>query len=300
MKVGIVYQNNTAEADISKKTAEGIFHAVKNLGFQPHLIIFGEHFVQEAQHTDVIFIAMHGKYGEDGYIQTVLNAIQKPYTHSGVNASQIGMNKMITNLYAQSCDIPVLVNQAITKQNLLEDKYQITHKSVIKPVNGGSSVATFILEEGGRLTPRQKEEILHYTDGNLFMIEDFFKGTEVCVGILNNKVIGTCSISPQEEFYSYNAKYLSNQTTYHMPANITPSLAQKLQSDAINLHHAVGAHNISRVDFICNKNTYRLLEINTNPGMTATSLMPKICSQCNITYQDIIQTLLQTAKYEKI
>jgi D-alanine-D-alanine ligase len=302
MKIGVAFQQLTAEAKVAQATKTGVISAMQRLGLNFCEIPFTQHFVNDIKCTnvDIIFNAMHGKFGEDGYIQTILNALQVPYTHSGAYASQIGMNKIITNLYAKACGIPTMESHTILKNSLLNEKYNIAKKSVIKPVNGGSSVATFILNEGEILSNAQKEEVANYVDGNLFMIEEYFAGEEVCIGILENKAIGSCKIKPAEEFYSYNAKYHSKETIYETPANISPQLHAKLMSDALSLHNAIGAKVISRVDFIVNNNEYKLLEINTHPGMTATSLIPKICKNAGLEYDDIIQKLINQAEFERI
>lgn len=302
MKIGVVFSQSTAEAKVAQATKNGITFAMQRLGLNFCEIPFTQNFVDDVKLTkvDLIFNAMHGKFGEDGYIQTVLNALQVPYTHSGVCASQIGMNKILTNLYAKACGIPTMKSYTILKESLLNGDYEITKKSVIKPVNGGSSVATFILNEGEILSSAQKQEVINYTDGNLFMIEEYFQGEEVCIGILENKAVGSCKIKPAEEFYSYNAKYHSKETIYETPAGISPQIHNKLMNDALSLHNSIGAKAISRVDFIVNNNEYKLLEINTHPGMTATSLIPKICKNADIEYDNIVQKLINQAEFERI
>ena len=140
MKVGVVFSQSTAEAKVAQTTKAGITSAMQRLGLNFVEIPFTQNFVSDVKATkvDVIFNAMHGKFGEDGYIQTVLNAMQIPYTHSGAYASQIGMNKIITNIYAKACGIPTMESYTILKDNLLNGQYEIIKKSVIKPVNGGS------------------------------------------------------------------------------------------------------------------------------------------------------------------
>ncbi len=302
LKVGIVFQENTAEAKIAQATKNGIVQAVQELGLNFCEIPFTHNFVEDikTQNVEIIFNAMHGKYGEDGYIQTILNALKIPYTHSGVMASQIGMNKVLTNTYAKACGIATNENQSILKEEILAGNYEISTKSVIKPVCGGSSVATFVLEKGEKLTQSQLQEVQDFHDGNLFTIEHFFSGKEIAVGILNDQVIGTCKIIPAEEFYSYNAKYNSKATIYEAPAEISETMREKLHTDALKIYKAIGASSIARVDFIATENEYRFLEINTHPGMTATSLIPKIGACVGISYAKIVETLLQNARFEEI
>lgn len=302
LKIGVVFQENTAEAKIAQATKNGIIQAMQNLGLNFVEIPFTNNFVDDikAHKIDLIFNAMHGKYGEDGYIQTILNSLKIPYTHSGVEASQIAMNKILTNIYAKSCGIPVNESVVIHKNDILSAKYSISKKSVIKPITGGSSVATFVLEEGEFLSESQLEEVKNFTDSNFFMIEEFFVGNEIAVGILNDRVIGTCKILPAEAFYSYNAKYNSKATIYESPAQISETMREDIHNDAMKIYNAIGACAISRVDFLCTETDYRLLEINTHPGMTATSLIPKIGAYSGISYEAIVENLIQNAKFEVI
>ncbi len=301
-KIGVVFQENTAEANVAQATKNGIVQAMQNLGLNFCEIPFTQDFVNDIKehNVDVIFNAMHGKYGEDGYIQTILNAIEIPYTHSGVSASQIGMNKVLTNIYAKSCAIPTLQSEVIIKDDILDGKYSISRRSIIKPVAGGSSVATFILESGEMLSKSQLSEVENFKDGSFFMIEEFFGGREVTVGILNDEVIGSCKIITSEEFYTYNAKYSSKQTIYEAPAQISEEMREKIHHDAMKIYTSIGARSISRVDFLCDEHNYRFLEINTHPGMTATSLMPKICAYKGISYEKIVEMLLEMAKFDAV
>lgn len=302
MKIGVVYQHGTAEAEISKKTMESVCRIIEKLGYVCIKIPFTQSFLHDVQSSkaDIIFNAMHGKFGEDGYMQTILNQMQIPYTHSGVYTCSVGMNKISTISYARACGIPTMQNFTILKSDILSGKYDVQKKSFLKPVSGGSSVATFPLEVGRDLDKKQLQEIENYTESNLFMIEEYFAGKEVSIGIFDGKVVGSSEVTHKDDFYSYEAKYLSTNTSYNVPARINDSLNQKLSADALKLFETIGANCISRLDFICNENDYRLLEINTNPGLTERSLIPKICENVGISYEDIIQTLLKTAKFEKI
>ena len=303
MKIGVVFQKLTAEAKIAEATKNSVVEAMCRLGLDFCELPFTQDFARElVKHkVDVVFNAMHGKYGEDGYIQTILNALQVPYTHSGVVASQIGMNKILTNIYAKHCNIPTIERFTILKEDIVGGNYTITKKSVIKPACGGSSVATFILNEGEKLSDVQRMEVKNYEDGDLFIVEEWFAGREVYVGVLNNEVVGACKVLPSEEFYSYHAKYHSKDTIYEVPAKISQSICDSIASDSMKLHNVIGAKCISRMDFIIGDDGfYKMLEINTHPGLMEASLMPKICKLKGIEYEDIIQILLNSAEFEKI
>lgn len=302
LNIAVPYQINTAEVEVSRESVDSVVIALQELGHNPIEIPFTRNIINDLTkiNPDVVFNIMHGKYGEDGFLPTILNVMKIPYTFSGVMASQIGMNKILTNEYAKANNIPYIQSNAIMKSDLMEGKYSIAKKSIIKPYNGGSSVATFVLEPGQKLLKNQLEEIENFTDGNLFIIQEFVTGREVFIGILNNVAIGSAEVLPSEEFYSYNAKYKSGATQYFTPAKVNDSLHKKLMQSAEILHNTIGASCISRVDFICTENEFYLMEINTHPGFTSKSLFPKICKNIGISYNEIIQTLIENAKFEKI
>ena len=302
MKVGVVYSESTAEAEISQRSAKAIAESLSQMNYSVATIPFTQNFIEDvrAEKVDLIFNAMHGKFGEDGYVQTILNAMQIPYTHSGVVASQIGINKILTNIYAQMLNIPTIQSVVVSKQNLIDGNYFVGVKSFIKPVNGGSSVATFLIQAGEKLNANQIDEVINFHDGNMFMIEECFSGIETGIAILENKALGSFQIIPAEEFYSYNAKYNSNETQYIVPANISKSIEEKLILDAEKIHNGIGAWCISRVDFLVNNNDYRLLEINTHPGFTNSSLVPKVAKRKGMEFADVVQKLIDCAKFEAI
>lgn len=300
MKIAIAFQTNTAEASISQKTANCTFEALQILEIPSFKVPFDGNFIKTIFHEQptAVFNAMHGKYGEDGYLPTILNALQIPYTHSGVFASQIGMNKLLTDTFAQKCNIPTIPTHTILKNEI--QNFTATEKCVIKPVSGGSSVATFVLEKGCMLEKPQLLELENYNESNLFLVQKFVKGREICVGILQNKAIGTVEIHPAEEFFTYNAKYNSTETKYTSPAQLSAEISEKMHKIAENLHNAIGASCISRVDFLLTEDEIFLLEINTHPGLIKTSLLPRIAQSQGISYIDLIKILTKHTILEEI
>lgn len=299
-KIGIVYSVNTAEAQVSQRSMKCVVSAMESMGLKFCTIPFTQNFIMDLtlSKIDIVFNCIHGKYGEDGYMTTILNAMQIPYTHSGVVASQIGINKLLTNIHANALGIPVMHNEPISKQNLISGNYNVTKKSFIKPIDGGSSVATFLVDVGQKLTSSQISEVENFHDGNLFMIEEYFQGIETGIVILNDKSIGSFQVIPSEGFYSFNAKYQSDETQYLVPAEISTKMESILFKNAESLHNGIGCSCISRVDFLINSGDYRLLEINTHPGFTDSSLVPKVCQYKGMNYETIIQDLLDSAKFE--
>jgi D-alanine-D-alanine ligase len=250
---------------------------------------------------DVVFNGVYGTFGEDGALPLILDAMHVPYTHSGYAASKMGINKHRVLLMAKSLGIPVSQSVLLTKKMLLDGAYHVTKKSILKPCSMGSSFCTFILEAGGTIKDDELESVSTCED-NFFLLEDFFVGTSVDVGIIGGKAIGAVEIAPNDAFCSYKAKYSSGGSEYYIPARIEAEIATKIMKSAEDVHQALGCGSISRSDFIVNKETgeYRFLEINTHPGMTPTSLLPKLAANVGVTYNDIIKLLLDEASYQEI
>ena len=250
--------------------------------------------------ADVCLNALHGNVGEDGSIQGFLNLIKLPYTHSGVAASAIAMNKInfkriITNATENTSD-PIHFPKTLhlTKDGKLQNT-EYTGPYVIKPIKGGSSVGVTIIK-GPQNHPTltlDKEEL---------MAEVFVGSKELTVTVLNNKALCVTEIKTQknESFYNYKSKYEKNGSLHFIPAKIPQNIYEQSMSWALKAHNIIGCKGISRSDFRYDpkKRQLYLLEINTQPGMTDTSLSPEQALHCNISFQEMIEILINKAGYE--
>ncbi len=249
---------------------------------------------------NIIFNALHGQFGEDGYIQTILETQKIPYTHSGVIASSIAMDKEISK-------------QIFIKNNILTPKYikfdykknkvniiKIIEKKlkfpvIIKPINEGSSVHVYICTK--RNIIKNLKALKSY---NKILIEEFIPGREIQVAIMGKEILGAIELEPKRKFYDYEAKYNSNAKTKHIiPVILAKKDLQKITNIARKVHQLLGCKGVTRSDFKFHKGKFYLLEINTQPGMTKLSLVPEIASHMGISFIRLIEWILKDASIDK-
>ena len=249
---------------------------------------------------DIIFNALHGQFGEDGYIQSILEKFKIPYTHSGVVASSIAMDKEISKKI-------FIKNKIITpkffiynyeyKLSELTQKIELKLKFpvVVKPLNEGSSVNVFICN---KLNLIKKVNLLK--NYKKIMIEEFIGGREIQVAIMGNKKLGVIELKPKRAFYDYQAKYNTNAKTEHIiPVNLPNRNLNQLMNIALKAHQIIGCRGVTRSDFKYFKGRFYLLEINTQPGMTKLSLVPEIAAYKGISFLKLIQWILKDASKKK-
>ncbi len=249
---------------------------------------------------DVIFNALHGQFGEDGYIQTILETQKIPYTHSGVIASSIAMDKEISK-------------KIFIKNNILTPKYmkfnfkknkinpikaiekKLNFPVVIKPINEGSSVHVHICNKKNIIKKLKKLSIY-----NQILIEEFIPGREIQVAIMGNKNLGVIELKPKRKFYDYKAKYNSNAKTEHLiPVKLNKKDLKKIVNITLKAHKVIGCRGITRSDFKFYKGKFYLLEINTQPGMTKLSLVPEIANHAGISFIRLIEWILKDASINR-
>ena len=249
---------------------------------------------------DIIFNALHGQFGEDGYIQTILEQYKIPYTHSGVIASSIAMDKAISKkiFIENKIKTPKFFKYSYDMKN--SDLIKIIEKKlkfpvVVKPINEGSSVNVFIC------TKKSISKILtSVRDYKEVIIEEFIGGREIQVAIMGNKKLGTIELKPKRKFYDYQAKYNLNAKTQHIiPVALSKNKLDEVMTIALKAHKFLGCRGISRSDFKFYKNKFYLLEINTQPGMTKLSLVPEIAAYSGINFIQLIEWILKDASTKR-
>ena len=248
----------------------------------------------------VIFNALHGQFGEDGYIQTILERFKIPYTHSGVIASSIAMDKGISKkifvknkiktpkFFTYSYDIPA--------SNLIKKiKKSFKFPVVVKPLNEGSSVNVYICNEKNII--KIVNSLINYRK---IMIEEFIGGREIQVAIMENQILGAIELKPKRKFYDYEAKYNTNAKTEHIiPVDLTKNYLKQVFNIALKAHKTIGCTGVTRSDFKFYKGNFYLLEINTQPGMTKLSLVPEIAAYKGISFIELIEWILKDASKKK-
>jgi len=246
----------------------------------------------------VIFNALHGQFGEDGYIQTLMDTLRIPYTHSNFNASAIAMNKEIAKKIFLRNNIITPKYLIYNFKNKLIDitsiKKTLGFPVVVKPKNEGSSVNVFICNEKNFL--KKTLSLKNYEE---IIIEKFIGGREIQVAIMGKKKLGTIELKPKRMFYDYKAKYEINSKTKHIiPVNLEPSKLEEVENIALKAHKLLGCSGITRSDFKFYNNKFYLLEINTQPGMTKLSLVPEIAKYKKIEFLKLLEWMIKNAKYK--
>ena len=249
---------------------------------------------------DTIFNALHGQFGEDGYIQTILETTKIPYTHSGVIPSAIAMDKELSKRIFINNNIltPKYILYSFNKSK--SDLFKVINKKlkfpvVIKPLNEGSSVNVFICSKFNIM--RKLRLLKNY---NRIIIEEFIPGREIQAAIIGSKKLGAIELKPKRKFYDYQAKYNSNAKTKHIiPVELNNSDYKKLMNIAFKAHKLIGCRGVTRSDFKFFKGKFYLLELNTQPGMTNLSLVPEIANYHGINFIKLIELILKDASIKK-
>src|SRR6056300_877396 len=245
---------------------------------------------------DIIFNALHGQFGEDGYIQAILETFDIPYTHSGVLASAQAMDKEISKKIFLKNKIltPKFIKYSFDMNkkkiiNIVNEKLKFP--VVVKPINEGSSVNVYICNKNNLFFNLQKLKIY-----NQVMIEEFIAGREIQVAIMGKKKLGAIELKPKRKFYDYEAKYNPKANTQHIiPVNLSKKNLEKILSIALKAHKTLGCRGITRSDFKFYNNKFYLLEINTQPGMTSLSLVPEIAAFYGISFIKLLKWILSDA-----
>ena len=248
----------------------------------------------------VIFNALHGQFGEDGYIQTILESFKIPYTHSGVIASSIAMDKEISKkiFISNKISTPKFIIYSFNKENLnliKEIDRKLKFPVVVKPINEGSSVNVYIC------TKKNIKKILNSMKSyKRVMIEEFIAGREIQVAIMGNKKLGAIELKPKRKFYDYQAKYNSKAKTEHIiPVDITKKKLEEVMNMALRAHQIIGCKGISRSDFKFYKNKFYILELNTQPGMTKLSLVPEIANYNGIKFIKLLEWIINDSSTKR-
>ncbi len=245
---------------------------------------------------DVVFNALHGRFGEDGHIQAILNLLNIPYTHSGLLASAIAMDKHVAKTLFAAAGIPVPEGKLLTREAWLAAD-PMPRPYVIKPYNEGSSVGVHILLEGSNSRPLSADE---WPFGDLVMVERYIPGRELTVAVMGERALGVLEITSNHIFYDYEAKYAPEGSRHILPAPVPPAIYEEAGRLAVLAHQALGCRGVSRADFRYDetdaKTPLYLLEVNTQPGMTATSLVPDIAAYAGLSFPELVAWMVENAR----
>jgi len=297
-EIGILLGGLSAEREISLKTGEAMFEALEARGYGVQKVFVDGDIDQVLRQTkiDLAVIALHGTYGEDGCIQGLLETIGIPYTGSGVLASALSMDKLKSKELFRLYNVPTPSYYAVRRDDLgrLEQIHSsFGFPSFVKPRSGGSSVGAGAATSLSELRQRC-EDAARFDEW--ILVERLIRGREVAVGLLDGNALGAIEIEPKGGFYDYKSKYQEGQSEYHFPARLSPTRYQGVLHLAERAVHAVGATGVTRVDLLVtsDENEY-VLEVNTLPGMTPTSLLPKIAAGAGYDFGDLCEAILERA-----
>lgn len=298
--IGVLMGGLSAEREISLRTGQAISDALRSSGYRVVDIDAGAELPKQLvdEGIEVAFIALHGRGGEDGTVQGLLEIMGIPYTGSGVLASSLAIDKVMTKKMLLYHELPTPQFMVF---NSGDDIEQMVSKCkyfplIVKPACEGSTIGISIVENANELRIGLEEALQH---DDLILIEDFIKGSEATVGVLNGVALPIIEIVPKSGFYDYEAKYTTGATEYIVPAPYEPVLYQRMQQAAVEACRVTGCSGAARVDFMVQEKQFSCLEINTIPGMTATSLLPKAAAEAGITFTELVQQILEGAELGK-
>ena len=240
---------------------------------------------------DVVFNALHGRGGEDGTVQGVLEILGIPYTHSGVAASAIAMDKPLTKAVLAAAGIPVADGAVLPPERLGQEE-PIARPYVVKPAREGSSVGVYIVEQG-----TNGPDYSGWTFGDA-LVEEYIPGRELTVGVMEDHALGVTELRPRTRFYDYQAKYTDGVTEHLCPAPVPEEIAEACKAHAITAHRVLGCRGVSRSDFRWDEETGRLviLEVNTQPGMTPLSLVPEQAVKSGMSFERLVSWMVEAAR----
>jgi D-alanine-D-alanine ligase len=297
-KIGVLLGGLSSERDVSLASGNAILKALREKGHHPVAIDVGRDVAEQIHKhgIELAFIALHGRFGEDGAIQGMLEVMGIPYTGSGILASALGMNKTVSKQVFRSQGLlvgPYEVVYSVNASTVNSVIDQIKYPVVVKPHAEGSSVGVSLVFKKEDVVPAVN---LAFTYGNEILIEKFIKGKEVQVGILGDRALGAIEIVPRRAFYDYAAKYEQGMSDHFFPARIPEEVYARTLEAGLTAHRAIGCRGYSRVDFILDENgAPYILEVNTLPGMTATSLLPEIAKGSGISFPDLVEEIVRLA-----
>ncbi len=298
MRIAVLMGGWSAEREVSLVSGaacadalEAKGHDVKRIDLKRDL---GDLLAALEPRPDVVFNGLHGRWGEDGNIQGVLNILGIPYTHSGLLASSLAMDKPLAKTLFEAAGIPCPASEIVTPEDIRAGRVMPT-PFVVKPVDEGSSVGVHIVEAGDNVLPLDD-----LPPGRPVLVEPYIPGRELTVSVMGDRPLGVTELRPHEGFYDYAAKYTDGKTTHLCPAPIDDDVAQLAMDYAVAAHRALGCRGVTRSDFRYDDTGsgpggMYMLEINTQPGMTPLSLVPEQAAHAGIPFEDLVQWMVENA-----
>ncbi|MGO4666215.1 MULTISPECIES: D-alanine--D-alanine ligase [unclassified Bosea (in: a-proteobacteria)] len=300
--VAVLMGGWSVEREVSLNTGDGCARALESVGYRVTRIDVQHDIadVLDRLRPDVAFNALHGRFGEDGTIQGLLEILRIPYTHSGVLASALALRKDRAKTVVAAAGVPVARGVTLSRFEAAK-KHPLPPPYVLKPVNEGSSVGVIIVKKG-REHPPQEVAREDWPCGDMLLAESFVAGRELTCAIMGDKSLGVTEIrAATGEFYDYDAKYTKGGSIHICPAQILPKIYQQIEECALTAHQAIGCRGVSRSDFRYDDETDTLvwLEVNTQPGMTETSLVPELAAHAGLNFGELVKWMVEDASLDR-
>jgi len=296
-KIGVLLGGLSKERDVSLRSGAAVAKALRSKGHDVVEIDVGRDLPEKlkAAGVDAAFVVLHGRYGEDGAVQGVLEILGIPYTGSGLLASAIGMDKELTKKVLVSemgDDLTTPVWKVVRRSDANAGRLTMPLPVVVKPNREGSTIGISIVREEKDFSAAVEEALkLDET----VLVEEFIEGTEVTVSVLNGRALPIVEIVPKSGFYDYASKYTKGATDYIVPARLKDDVRARLQKNCERIWKILGLSGFARMDFIVEPSSEYFLEVNTIPGMTETSLVPKAAAAAGISFEDLCEEVLNGA-----
>ncbi|MFH1655106.1 MAG: D-alanine--D-alanine ligase [Candidatus Omnitrophota bacterium] len=303
-KVGVLMGGTSSERDISLESGKAVYEVLNSGKMDVEKIDLNTVNKSEIRSRlkksgiSIAFIALHGKFGEDGSLQAILEKLNIPYTGSGVKSSRLALDKIASRKIFQHKNIPVPNYKIFDKRNKIDLK-KIKFNSpvlVVKPATQGSSVGVSFVDKKSDLF---KAADIAFKYDDRIIIEEYLPGREITVGVLEDKPLPIVEIIPKKRFFDFQAKYEKGMTDYEVPAKIPSKIYKKAQGIGLRAHKVLGCSDFSRVDMILKDNIPYVLEVNTIPGLTAMSLLPKAAKAINIDFLELCLRIIKNAYGKK-
>ena len=301
-KIAVLCGGMSSEREISLRSGKNCLAALHRLGYNnAEIVDVTENVMNDLKGFDFAYNTLHGKFGEDGCIQGVLEILKIPYTGCGVMASAICMNKEYTKKVMATAGLPLISSvYLLPNEDPVEKVEGLTYPLMIKPVSEGSSFGMNKVNNQEELV-KAVEEARKYNAQ--ILIEEYLVGIAATVGVLEKegKAFATeiLELRPKNEWYDYEAKYTKGMTEFILPAELSEEMTEKVKYNAIKAFEVCGCSGVSRVDFLIVNDIPYILEINTNPGMTDTSDLPAQAAACGISYDELVDLVLHSAGLNK-
>lgn len=299
-RIGVLLGGLSAEREISLRTGQAALSALQRIGYQAVAIDVDENLPAQLrqERIDVAFICLHGRFGEDGRVQGLLEMLQIPYTGSGVLASSLIIDKVATKKMLLYHELPTPGFEVLTHGDSVDELLQRCRHLplVVKPSREGSTIGITIA--------RSQEALRHGLDtaatlDRTVLVEEFIEGAELTVSVLNGQALPIIQIVPKSGFYDFHAKYTAGQTEYLLPAPMDAALYAQIQRVSEDICQKLDCRGAARVDFMLREREFYCLEVNTIPGMTETSLLPKAAAEAGIDFDQLVEQILLDADLDK-